>query len=276
MQHRLAARLAFGLTVAVALVAALLGQLTTAELAGPGTYATTRAAVPDAGTPAPPVSRVAAQAEHPYVIVSQATSRVVLPIISTNYRFPFTDDFSNPGSGWPTNDDAVATGGYLNGEYRITFKQANWIVRSSPSLSGGDFSAGVDVRTLTPDPNNSYGLYFGQTAAGYYMFQTFPASGNAYLRRYDLPTGNVTLVAGPIPNAIRTGTQTNRLVATRRGSASAVTAIVLYANGVRVISVVDSTFGAGNLGILAASATANFDVRYDNFRATFAGDPEVS
>jgi hypothetical protein len=171
----------------------------------------------------------------------------------------FTDDFSNPSSGWPVTDDSVATTGYLNGEYQILIKQMNFIVRAGHSYQASDFQVQVDARDAS-NTNGSVGLYFGSvTNVGYYDFEV--AFGQFYLGRYDLSTNTSTSIISPTTSsAILSGNATNHLKATRSGST-----ITLYANGTQLAQVVDSTLGFGFIGLAATSFSPNFDARFDNF-----------
>ena len=79
-----------------------------------------------------------------------------LPSITRNYcGSSFADDFSNPNSGWPIDDDGYALYEYLEGEYRILAKQPNMVAAARRFSDNENFNAGVKVRIV----NSIYGTY---------------------------------------------------------------------------------------------------------------------
>jgi len=82
----------------------------------------------------------------------------------------FSDDFSNPTSGWPISEDSIIKIGYLNGEYQIFVKQANYIVRAGNNYQAADFQVELDVRDAASF-DGSAGMYFGSTNVGFYDYE---------------------------------------------------------------------------------------------------------
>ncbi|MCL4459851.1 MAG: hypothetical protein M1136_05760 [Chloroflexi bacterium] len=193
--------------------------------------------------------------------LSSTPAKVYLPHIAKSYQWPFSDDFSNPGGGWPSGDDAVTSVGYVDGEYRILVKQANYVVRAGHSLSTADFRAEVDARAVA-STNGTYGLYFGSGDAGFYLYEVY--NGQYRLERYNRSAKTWTTLTSGGNTVIRSGNQTNRLKVVRRG-----TYIELYVNGLQIGSTYDSTLGSGYVGLAAGAFQANFEARFDNFLLVF-------
>lgn len=189
---------------------------------------------------------------------------VFLPFTARNYcAGPFyTDDFSNPASGWPIGNSGNVQYGYLNGEYRILLKNTNWSLLATSGLKASDSILAVDVRNAT-GVYGSYGLLFGLSddSSQFYDFEIDP-SGNYAIYRLD--AGTFTPLAGGFSASIHTGTVANRLKLERNGSL-----IKAYANGQLLTSISDGSYtGLRRVGLIAFSYDQpNVDVRFDNFKA---------
>ena len=196
---------------------------------------------------------------------------VFLPTVFQNYQPLYTDDFSNPNSGWPIKDDSVATWGYDNGEYRLLIKQAGYVVYAGNNLTATDFQAAVDARSDTP-ANGAYGLYFASGSAGAYVFEVAPSTQlYHFIRRDNVNNTWVTIIGATFNGAIKSGSQTNRLMVTRSGST-----ITLYANGTQLSQITDSTLGTGYVGAEASSFNSNHEAFFDNFVLAFNTRDKIS
>jgi uncharacterized repeat protein (TIGR01451 family) len=194
---------------------------------------------------------------------------VYLPIIFRNYcpPGPYADDFSDPGSGWPIDDTGDTLYEYLNGEYRILLRNANWWAGARPGFKASNYIVAVDVRRTTGGITGSYGLIFGLSDdwSQFYSFEiaphNIPPAHNYIIFRYN--SGNWTpLAAGFSDNISPIWDVTNRLKIERNGSL-----IRAYANGHLLTSVSDGSYtGSRHVGLIATSSSMpNLDVRFDNF-----------
>jgi hypothetical protein len=95
------------------------------------------------------------------------TSSIYLPAILKNPECApmllFRDDFSNPDSGWPTENLRASWAGYASGEYLIDFKDNGWIVWEEAPGSYDDYIVKVDARFADASSTGSYGLVFGMS-----------------------------------------------------------------------------------------------------------------
>jgi hypothetical protein len=172
----------------------------------------------------------------------------------------FNDDFSDPNSGWVVTENDVAKVGYVSGEYQIFLKKDGYVEQVGHNYQASDLQAEVDVRDAGSTDGSS-GLYFGYVLnVGFYDFEV--AYGQYILNRYDVvnSSNSATLIHPTISSAIHTGNASNHLKVTRKGSV-----ITLYANGVQLNQISDSTLGYGYVGLAASSFKPSFDARFDNF-----------
>lgn len=179
----------------------------------------------------------------------------------------FSDDFSNPSSGW----DIAAKSqygeiAYSDGEYSA---MANNAVDTTLDLSNSkigrisDCSVEVDVRKISNGTNEYAGIAFRKQAEedsayyfiirgdGRYIFLIF-SQGKGY-----------TLGDWTKSNYIKTGTSTNRIGITCQGSK-----IDLYANGYKLDTKYDSSFTSGSVGLAIgtiAQTPSSIHYNFDNF-----------
>jgi hypothetical protein len=189
---------------------------------------------------------------------------------ATSTPVSFSDDFSNPNSGWPVAEDSIAKVGYLNGEYQILLKQNGYIDRAGPGVQEADFQVEADARAAASTQGTA-GLYFGAVNnVGFYDFEV--GFGAFSPGRYDevTPSNSVVLIQPPASSAVNQGNTSNHVKVTRKGSV-----ITLFANGVQLAQISDSTLGFGFVGLAASSYADNFDARFDNFHLVEAAPQAV-
>ena len=189
-------------------------------------------------------------------------SRIFIPLAARDYcSGPFyTDNFSNPGSGWPINDVGSVRWEYLNGEYRILVRNISWEAGARANLQVSDHILAADVRNAT-GVYGTYGLIIGLSDdwSQFYLFEIDPG-GYYAIWRYD--AGSWTVLASGLSGNINTGVASNRLKIERNG-----TSIKAYANNQLLATVSDSTHtGPRRVGLMVFSYDQpNVDIRFDNF-----------
>jgi hypothetical protein len=178
----------------------------------------------------------------------------------------FSDDFSDPSSGWYTHDTDQSQMAYLNGEFRILVKVTDSFVGVSNGHAGGtDYQLSADVRNATGLPGQ-YGLLFGFEGGSDFDFYTFEIgpAGDYFVsyneRLYPDPVQITRLHTG-WSASIHTGMQSNNLTIIHRSSV-----IYLYANDQFLTTLPTDKTRADQNGMWATSTTdPNLDVRFDNF-----------
>ena len=204
-----------------------------------------------------------------------------LPSITRNYcGSSFADDFSNPNSGWPIDDDGYALYEYLEGEYRILAKQPNMVAAARRFSDNENFNAGVKVRIVN-SIYGTYGLMFNiaEDWSHFYSFEIDP-DGYFGIWRYSDTQGWDLLYVNFSPY-IQTGIGVNQLEVKRDGDF-----IEVFANNHSLASIHDDSFiGKHYIGFIVTSYDQSYlDVRFDNYfinpgacsRQSSLAAPEIS
>jgi len=187
-------------------------------------------------------------------------SYTILPYLDHRCDPLYTDDFSNPSSGWPVADSVNFKVEYLSGEYRTLIRSTNYGVIVRPGFQASDYVISVDTR----NPGyifGSYGIAFGiaQDFSSFYTFEIYP---DGWFGLYRFNPSSITVLAEAYSPSILQGIATNHIKLVRSG-----TSIAAYANGQLLASVVDGTYsGMRFVGLIGFSYDqANVDIRFDNY-----------
>ncbi len=204
--------------------------------------------------------------------VDKMTARVVdihqvaLPMVSRPCPVIFSDDFSDPASGWPSVDTGEALLAYTGGEYRMLLRPTGSGIGARPGIQATAYSVTVDVRNQD-GRNGSYGIVFGlaQDWSSFYTLEIYP---DGWFGIYRYSQGPVITLAEAYSPYINQGTATNEIRIIRNSPA-----IDAYANGNLLVSVNDSAYtGMRYLGLIVFSYDQpNVDARFDNYLVTPLG-----
>ena len=179
----------------------------------------------------------------------------------------YADDFSDPGSGWPVDDDGNIRLEYLYGEYRILVREPDWWAGARPGYKASDYVIAMDLRNAS-GADGSYGFMFGLADdwSQFYSFEIYPDRYYA-IWQYGAGSGWTLLTAGASPH-INAGTASNHIKLQRQG-----TSISAHANGHLLASITDSSYlGVRHVGLTASGYDQpNLDVRFDSFTVHPAG-----
>jgi len=201
------------------------------------------------------------------------------PILAAiaNFSPDYTDDFSNPNSGWPSgtvqtdpNGVGIADRGYINGEY---FLRASFLPSSQCCLdsNGGpklpphfaDFVMTVDFRFISGDAGSvcfdSRRIWGGNPEPDSYSI-CFSLDGSFNIFRVT-PHKGINLANGFAPT-LSTGTAPNHLKIVARGSQMA-----YFLNDQPLELVYDDVVKSGAFGFWLESDTSTpLEIRYDNLK----------
>ena len=180
----------------------------------------------------------------------------------------FQDDFADAGSGWGAEQREEFERGYQGGEYFIELYESNWFAWAYPGERFDDVSIEADVYLASGAQDSHFGLlcrhtggdnfyYFAVSADGYYgIFRRVDGGGLEVLT-----AGGRGMAFSP---AIRTGEQTNHVMAVCRGDE-----LSLYVNGELLETVTDEAHTRGDVGVGAGSGPEGAArVQFDNFTVT--------
>lgn len=173
----------------------------------------------------------------------------------------FSDDFSNPDSGWERNRDEDYIADYSEGEYQIKNAVDHQITRGMferREVSDGDFS--VTVRKISGPDDFRFGLVTRYTGEDFLEASIMPdgrcALWMAHYGQYVLKTRPVFK---PCP-AVRRGNEPNHLRVIVSGARA-----TFYINGENAAEIDTISQGGRGFGLFANSTSTGSDVRFDNF-----------
>jgi hypothetical protein len=170
----------------------------------------------------------------------------------------YTDDFSDPSSGWFIYEDSNVNYGYVGGEYQIWVKNpedGRWV---TPGAKGSDFTVAVSARR-TSGNEGPYGILFGINQDWSELYEVSINEDYYAIWRYDSGWSLLTWNTSP---DIQTGTGWNRIKVIRES-----TAISVYINDQFQTTISDGSFtGFRRIGLSAYSPLGTgLDVRFDDF-----------
>lgn len=170
----------------------------------------------------------------------------------------YTDDFSNPGSGWSVSDNSQRKFGYVGGQYQIWVKVpfTGWSV--TPGAKATDFTASVSARRASGN-TGGYGIIFGinEDWSEWYEFDIGPNNYSIWKYNNGIWTALRNWTSSPY---VKTGTNWNRLKVIRGGSS-----ISVYVNNQLLATLTDGSFtGLRRIGLTAGSSSVGNDTRFDN------------
>jgi hypothetical protein len=172
----------------------------------------------------------------------------------------YTDDFSDPGSGWPVGDNSNLRYAYTDGQYQIWLKEPSLGMLVTPGAKAADFAVEVRARR-TSGNDGTYGIVFGINEDWSERYQVHIDANYYSIWQYNY--GSWTALRDWTSSGyINTGTSWNDLRVIRDG-----TSIKLYINGHHLTTVTDGSFtGLRRIGLLAYSPSSGaLDVRFDDF-----------
>ena len=179
-------------------------------------------------------------------------------------QLPWSDDFSDPASGWQVESDASAEVGYRGGAMRILVKSPNRLAWASAGLELSDFHLAVTTVQVAGPDDNEYGVLVRMQDADH--FYCFSISGDGYyvVNRYD---GEEWVVLGDDwtpSDAIHPGAATNLLEIVCQG-----TTMTFLVNGVQLVQVEDKSYSRGDVGLYAGSFfEPGVEIHFDDLTVT--------
>jgi hypothetical protein len=173
---------------------------------------------------------------------------------------PWSDDFSDPASGWQVESDATAEVGYHEGALRILVKSDKLLAWAFAGHEFSDFHLTVDATQVAGPNDNEYGvlvriqdrnhLYrFSISGDGYYQISKH--AGDAWERM---------TAEWPQSDAIHTGAAMNRLEVICQGEV-----MTFLVNGVQLAQVQDTDYLEGDVGLYAGTFyEPGVEIHFDN------------
>ncbi len=174
----------------------------------------------------------------------------------------FTDDFSQPNSGWRRASDEHGSADYIDGYYQIAVNDAKYQVWSSPNLIFADVIIEVDAIKAAGNDNNLFGITCRVQPSQ--EFYAFLISTDGYYGIYKHLDDKFQLLgqnAMSPTEAIHQGSVVNHLRADCISNT-----LSLYINDQKVAETQDDQFTSGDSGLIAgALSDPGVDIHFDNF-----------
>ena len=203
------------------------------------------------------------EGDFPVVVVPSGLikSSVYLPIALRSFSpgLLYSDNFSDPESGWWTLDDSWATFRYVDGEYEMKFYSGGSGASSwapTAPLPGG-FSIEADVRMMSLTYAR-YGLMMYTSGDTAYYYVVDPLSPYYQVQFWDGDEWQE--LAYGTSGAIHIGTGTNHLKMAWTGSH-----LLLYANDQYLATVATNAYDDAWQGVFLWSNAYPVAARFDNF-----------
>jgi len=179
-------------------------------------------------------------------------------------NLPWSDDFSDPASGWQTEMDAGAEVGYHEGVMRILIQEPNLLAWAFGGHEFSDFRLTVDATQVAGPNDNEYGVLVRiQDRKHLYRFSI---SGDGYYQvtKHAGEAWQLMTAEWVESDAIQAGAATNRLEVVCRGST-----MTFFVNGQRLARIDDADYSRGDIGLYAgAFYEPGVEIHFDNLSIT--------
>jgi hypothetical protein len=191
-----------------------------------------------------------------------------LPAKSTpiaNKNVLFSDDFTDPKSGWDRFQDYAGVTDYANVGYLIYIKAANMIKWANPPKTfQNDLRIEVDTTMSFGPDNNAFGVICRyQDPDNFYYFYISSDGFGGIGKKQNGQHSIISSSDGKLlkVDGVNTGAASNHLRADCIGST-----LTLYVNGTQIATTKDSSFTGGTVGLIARTYdTGGADILFNNF-----------
>jgi hypothetical protein len=175
----------------------------------------------------------------------------------------WSDDFSDPSSGWLAESDASAEVEYRDGTMHVLVKAPNSLAWASIERELDDFRVAVEATQAGGPDDNEYGVLVRMQDADH--FYCFSISGDGYylVSKYDGKEWEALSGDDWLPaDAINLGMAMNLIEIVCQG-----TTMTFLVNGVQLATVEDNSYSRGGIGLYAGSFfEPDVQVYFDNLR----------
>ena len=234
------------------------------------------------GEPATPTSSPPTASPIPVVVTVTPTLTLIAtvtapPAITFTPTRPaqvsviYREDFSNKASNWVTGSNEAASSDYLNGEYSLKMKRANWqtwsiapdnkihsnvYVEVTAKEVSADKEAYPSFGLICNFKDNSNFVFASITKSGYYIiaqksngeFKILSDLNNKWILSKDIGINSPSY---------------------RLGADCTPNAITFYVDGKRINTVSGTSFTGGGVGVIVENYDkTNVEVRFDDFAIT--------
>ncbi len=179
-------------------------------------------------------------------------------------QLPWSEDFTDPQSGWQVESDASAQVDYQDGAMRVLIEAPNRLAWASAGREYADFQLTVEAEQVAGPNDNEYGVLVRMEDADH--FYRFSISGDGYyqIAKYDGESWEELTGDWQPSEAIKQGAATNRLVVICQA-----TTMTFLVNDETVVQVEDETYRRGDIGLYAGTFfEPGVEIHFDNLEVT--------
>jgi hypothetical protein len=198
------------------------------------------------------------------IIPSLSPNLTLIPnSLSSTPGVIFSDDFSNPNSGWDRVDQTDFYSDYFENAYRITVhsKMSDSWANPDDNVFGG-VSIEVDATKNAGPDDNDFGVICRYQSTDQFYYAVISSDG--YYGITKVTSASSTLIGRDsleFSDAIHQGSATNHIRFDCLGNV-----LTLYVNGHQIDQQNDSDYTTGNVGLIAGTYdTPGTDILFDNF-----------
>lgn len=219
-------------------------------------------------TPAPPIAILPTYTPLPPLPTSTPLPPVPesTPFTPPNYgsEVLFSDDFSDPTSGWDQTSSEHAFTDYENAAYKILVSKTNYYTWANPYMNFGDQIIDVQANLHSSEWDNQFGIICRHQDVDNYYALVISSDGFAAIRKRAQGNELDYLTDWVKSPAINQANNTNNLHAECVG-----TRLALYVNDILVIEAEDAEFPEGDAGLMAGTFESTFvEVLFDDFQVS--------
>ena len=205
----------------------------------------------------------------PTAAAATAPQPAAQPSAVTLASLPYSDDFSDPNSGWPAGATESSVKEYRDGEFSLKLlgdTTGAWSIL--PDRQFADFTMEVDIRRVGDVEGDIAGFIFGYVDSDHYSDVGLSRQGTYRIRKK--VNGKLSNIWGwSKASAIQLGQATNHLKVTRQGDQ-----IAVFVNDQHLTTVRDQSLKEGRIGLVVwpLKDKPNAQAAFDNFKLTTAED----
>jgi hypothetical protein len=171
----------------------------------------------------------------------------------------YTENFSDPTSGWDEWDRASSRGGYEANKYFIEVLNPDQFSWGNGYQNFDDFVLEVDASKVAGPDDGGFGIILRYVDMDNFYYFAVSNDGQ-YRFSYYLNNERTDIISWTASDAIKQGNALNKLSVACKGNH-----FILSINGTVVEDFTDDTFSSGDIGLLAGTqATAGVKVTFDN------------
>ncbi|VVB68258.1 Periplasmic copper-binding protein (NosD) [uncultured archaeon] len=184
----------------------------------------------------------------------------------------YSDDFSDPGSGWKRSSTSESAYAYKNGRYHITvlIPQRSFYAYIPNAQTFKDFIVEVEAKAEAVPEDGSYGLVMRTYNGDFYRFEIEEVGKYAFYKYINEEW--LTLVSFTASSAIETGPGINKIKIIAQGDT-----FTFYVNGEQLGECSDRSLSSGEIGLFASTRDGGGDeVSFDNLKVWEVGTAGVA